>query len=116
MDPTRVCLPMPPLRRRARALCCGVRGARSCSAKCYEMEVSQLSERLAAFGPTTLQLLRFSVVGGLGTVTNLVLFYFLVDVGGMAPLLGAVLCFAVAVSLFRPLRLRLYHWGPQDGA
>jgi putative flippase GtrA len=62
------------------------------------MGVSQLSERLAALGPTTLQLLRFSVVGGLGTVTNLVLFYFLVDVGGMAPLLGAVLCFAVAVS------------------
>ncbi len=58
----------------------------------------QLRERLAALGPTTLQLLRFSVVGGLGTVTNLVLFYFLVDVGGMAPLLGAVLCFGVAVS------------------
>jgi dolichol-phosphate mannosyltransferase len=57
-----------------------------------------VSERLAALGPTTFQLLRFSVVGGLGTLTNLVLFYFLVDVGGAAPLLGAVLCFAVAVS------------------
>lgn len=62
------------------------------------MEVSQVSERFAALRPTTQQFLRFSVVGGLGTVTNLVLFYFLVDVGGMTPLLGAVLCYAVAVS------------------
>jgi putative flippase GtrA len=60
--------------------------------------VPQVSERLAALGQPSLQLLRFSVVGGLGTVTNLVLFFFLVDVGGAAPLLGAVLCFAVAVS------------------
>jgi putative flippase GtrA len=41
---------------------------------------------------------KVSIVGGLGTVTNLALFYALVDVGGMAALLGAVACFAVAVS------------------
>lgn len=57
-----------------------------------------MSERLAALGPTTVQLVRFGLVGGLGTLTNLVLFYFLVDVGDLHWLAGAVLCFAVAVS------------------
>jgi putative flippase GtrA len=41
---------------------------------------------------------RFALVGGLGTLTNLVVFYFVVDVAGVAPLAGAVGCFAVAVS------------------
>jgi putative flippase GtrA len=60
--------------------------------------VSSLSEQLAARGPAALQLARFSVVGGLGTVTNLVLFFLLVDLGGVPPLAGATLCFAVAVT------------------
>jgi len=55
-------------------------------------------ERLSALSPLTVQIGRFAIVGGLGTVTNLVLFYFLVDAGGMAPVLGALLCFLVAVS------------------
>lgn len=63
-----------------------------------EMGAFQMREPLAALGPTALQALRFAATGGLGTVTNLVVFYFLVDVGGLAPLLGAVACFAVAVS------------------
>ena len=71
---------------------------RASRSRCYEMGVSRMRQQLAALGPTPLQILRFSVVGGLGTATNLVLFFFLVDVGTMAPLLGAVLCFAVAVS------------------
>ncbi len=62
------------------------------------MAVFRLRERIAALRPTTLQMLRFSITGGLGTVTNLILFYFLVDVGSTAPLLGAVMCFAVAVT------------------
>ena len=47
------------------------------------------------------QLARFAVVGGLGTVTNLVLFYLLVDsprFAVLAPLAGATVCFAVAVT------------------
>ena len=54
--------------------------------------------RLAALSPAWVQAIRFAIVGGLGTGTNLVLFYVLVDLGDMAPLLGAVVCFAVAVS------------------
>lgn len=54
--------------------------------------------RLAALPPAVLQLVRFSIVGGLGTVTNLALFFVLVDLGEMAALLGAVVCFAVAVT------------------
>ena len=57
-----------------------------------------MREPVAALGPTALQALRFAVTGGLGTATNLMLFYFLVDVGTLAPLLGAVVCFGVAVS------------------
>lgn len=48
--------------------------------------------------PTLQQLLRFAAAGGLGTVTNLALFFVLVDLAGMAPLLGMVLCFGVAVT------------------
>jgi len=54
--------------------------------------------RLAALPPAVLQMVRFAIVGGLGTVTNLVLFFVLVDLGDLAPLPGAVVCFAVAVS------------------
>ena len=54
--------------------------------------------RLAALPPGLTQLVRFGIVGGLGTVTNLFLFYGLVDLGDLAPLLGTVVCFAVAVS------------------
>lgn len=54
--------------------------------------------RLAALPPGLIQLIRFAIVGGLGTLTNLVLFYVLVDLGSLAPLLGTVVCFAVAVS------------------
>ena len=79
------------------------------------MAVSRLREPLAALGPTALQLLRFSVVGGIGSATNLILFYFLVDVGGMAPLLGAVLCFAVAVSQNYVLNA-LWTFAPSSGA
>ena len=42
---------------------------------------------------------RFAVVGGLGTLTNLVLFYLLVDGwAAVSALAGAAICFAVAVS------------------
>jgi len=44
------------------------------------------------------QLLRFALVGGLGSLTNLVLFFLLVDRLGMAPFLGLLVCFGVAVS------------------
>jgi putative flippase GtrA len=54
--------------------------------------------RLAGLSPSLIQLVRFGLVGGLGTLTNLLLFFALVDRGGLAPLLGAVACFAVAVS------------------
>jgi putative flippase GtrA len=54
--------------------------------------------RLSALPPSWVQLIRFGIVGGLGTVTNLALFYVLVDLGETGPLVGAVACFAVAVS------------------
>jgi putative flippase GtrA len=54
--------------------------------------------RLAALPAGWVQLIRFAIVGGLGTVTNLALFYALVDLGEMGPLVGALVCFAVAVS------------------
>ena len=41
---------------------------------------------------------RFLVVGGLGTATNLAVFYGLVDVGTTPPLPGATAAFAVAVT------------------
>lgn len=44
------------------------------------------------------QFLQFAVVGGLGTITNLAIFFVLVDVRGMDPLLGACVAFAVAVT------------------
>ena len=66
------------------------------------MERSEASRRLRAWldglPPAGVQLIRFGVVGGLGTVTNLALFFVLVDLFGMAALLGAFVCFAVAVS------------------
>ena len=62
------------------------------------LSVKALRDWLSELAPATQQLLRFCLVGGLGTVTNLVLFYFLVDVGSTTPLRGAVACFAVAVS------------------
>jgi dolichol-phosphate mannosyltransferase len=59
---------------------------------------SGLRARLADLPEAWVQLVRFALVGGLGTVTNLVLFYLFVDVGGMGPILGAVVCFGIAVS------------------
>ena len=41
---------------------------------------------------------QFAVVGGLGTVTNLVIFFLLVDLSGLGPLLGATIAFVIAVS------------------
>jgi putative flippase GtrA len=57
-----------------------------------------MRSRWAGLSPAVVQLVRFAIVGGLGTLTNLILFFALVDVGGMAPLLGTIECFAVAVS------------------
>lgn len=57
-----------------------------------------LSSWLDGLPPALVQLIRFGIVGGLGSVTNLALFFVLVDRGGMAALLGAFVCFAVAVS------------------
>jgi putative flippase GtrA len=61
-------------------------------------EPSTREGRLAALSPTVRQFIQFGLVGGLGTVTNLVLFYWLVDRGSVSPLLGVLLCFAVAVT------------------
>jgi dolichol-phosphate mannosyltransferase len=44
------------------------------------------------------QFARFAVVGGLGVLTNLAIFFALVDVGGLSPFIGAVAAFAVAVT------------------
>lgn len=44
------------------------------------------------------RLVKFTLVGGSGTLINLGLFSLLVDRGGANPTLGAVLCFAVAVT------------------
>jgi putative flippase GtrA len=57
-----------------------------------------LRDRLGAMPTGLVQLVRFAIVGGGGTITNLALFFVAVDVTGMAPLLGAVFCFAVAVT------------------
>ncbi len=66
------------------------------------MERSDASERLRAWldgrPPGLVQLIRFGLVGGLGTLTNLALFFALVDVVGIPALLGALACFVVAVS------------------
>ena len=48
--------------------------------------------------PVLKQFVQFVLVGGLGTVTNLVVFYLVVDKGGVAPLPGAVISFGVSVS------------------
>ncbi len=57
-----------------------------------------LRARLASLPEAWVQLGRFAIVGGLGTVTNLVLFFLLVDFASLDPLLGNVLCFGIAVS------------------
>lgn len=44
------------------------------------------------------RLLKFALVGGSGTLINLSLFVLLVDRGGVNPTVGAVLCFAIAVT------------------
>ncbi len=44
------------------------------------------------------QATRFALVGGLGTVTNLACFFVMVDLGGVSPLPGAVVAFAIAVT------------------
>ncbi len=66
------------------------------------MERSEASGQLRAWldglPPAAVQLIRFGIVGGLGTLTNLALFFVLVDLSGMAALLGAIVCFTVAVS------------------
>ena len=48
--------------------------------------------------PVLKQFVQFVLVGGLGTVTNLVVFYLVVDKGGVAPLPGAVISFGISVS------------------
>jgi len=54
--------------------------------------------RLEEVSPGLAQLVRFGIVGGLGTLTNLALFFVLVDLSGLAALLGMLACFAAAVS------------------
>ena len=44
------------------------------------------------------QFIQFAIVGGLGTITNLCIFYALVDRGDSSPLAGACIAFAVAVT------------------
>jgi putative flippase GtrA len=44
------------------------------------------------------QLANFAVVGGLGTITNLVIFFVIVDLLGTPALTGSVLSFCVAVT------------------
>jgi putative flippase GtrA len=44
------------------------------------------------------QLTHFAVVGGLGTVTNLVIFFVIVDLLGTPAMLGAVISFCFAVT------------------
>jgi putative flippase GtrA len=45
------------------------------------------------------QLIRFAIVGGLGTVVNLALFFCLCDMLGMAAVPVSIACFCVACSL-----------------
>ena len=47
---------------------------------------------------TLKQIAQFATVGGLGTVTNLVIFFAIVDLMGVGPLVGATISFAVAVT------------------
>lgn len=44
------------------------------------------------------QLTHFAVVGGFGTITNLVIFFVIVDLFGTPALLGSVLAFCFAVT------------------
>ena len=60
--------------------------------------MEKLRNWLARLPPSVVQLLRFALVGGLGSLTNLALFFLLVDRLGMAAFLGLLLCFAVGVS------------------
>ena len=70
--------------------------------------------------PVIEQATRFALVGGLGAVTNLVCFFLMVDLGGISPLLGALVAFAIAVSqnyvlnelwTFNPDRTNRISWG-----
>jgi dolichol-phosphate mannosyltransferase len=58
----------------------------------------RLRRRLAGIPPSLNQWVRFGIVGGLGTLTNLGLFFVLVDLFGLPALLGLLVCFGVAVS------------------
>ena len=44
------------------------------------------------------QFVQFALVGGLGTVTNLCIFFVIVDLAGIGPLTGATIAFAAAVT------------------
>lgn len=44
------------------------------------------------------QLSQFAMVGGIGTVTNLIVFFLLVDLWDMVPRAGTIIAFLVAVS------------------
>jgi dolichol-phosphate mannosyltransferase len=44
------------------------------------------------------QIAQFATVGGLDTITNLIVFFVLVDVMGFPPVGGAVIAFAIAVT------------------
>jgi len=46
-----------------------------------------------------LKLIKFAVVGGIGTLVNLALFFLMVDRGGLNPTVGAIICFAITVTL-----------------
>ena len=66
----------------------------------------------------TRQFAKFALVGGLGTVTNLALFFMLVDVavlGAVPPLAGSAICFLVAVSQNYVLNeLWTFRWAPDE--
>ena len=64
--------------------------------------------------PLIRQFGQFAVVGGLGTVTNLVCFFLMVDLGSVAPLIGAVIAFAIAVSQNYLLN-ELWTFNPEGG-
>lgn len=64
------------------------------------------------------QFAKFALVGGLGTVTNLALFFTLVDVailGTVPPLVGSAICFLVAVTQnYAFNELWTFRWAPDD--
>jgi putative flippase GtrA len=45
------------------------------------------------------RVVKFALVGGLGTVVNLGMFYLMVDRGGVNSTVGSIVCFLVAVTL-----------------